>query len=66
MSLWQDWYGDYLSGIFLDESAHVPDDISEGDKVMCKRYKGYREHVKHHFGGAALVSTGDITCSRLP
>lgn len=50
----QEWYGQWLSGIFVDESVGVADD-NEGDRVMCSRYKGYREHVQKQIGESATV-----------
>ena len=53
----QEWYGELLNGIFVDETAHVADDINVGDKAMCARYRDYRFHANICFGEDALVST---------
>ncbi|CAN0209843.1 unnamed protein product [Scytosiphon promiscuus] len=60
---YQEWYGQYLSGIFLDETAHVADDASDGDGLMCARYKGYVEHVRERLGGSATVVMNTGTMS---
>lgn len=56
----QEWYGRWMSGIFLDESAHVADDVSDRDGLMCAKYKGYLQHVQKHMGEAATVSETDL------
>eukprot|EP00903_Cladosiphon_okamuranus_P011176 g10547.t1 len=52
---YKEWYGRWMSGIFLDETAHVADEISDGDGLMCARYRGYLRHVQKHMGEAATV-----------
>eukprot|EP00752_Nemacystus_decipiens_P003633 g3348.t2 len=52
---YKEWYGRWVSGIFLDESAHQADEISDGDGLMCARYKGYTQHVREKIGEAATV-----------
>lgn len=52
---YKEWYGRWLSGIFVDETAHVADDISEGDRLMCARYKGYLQHAQKHIGESSTV-----------
>ncbi|CAM9307211.1 unnamed protein product [Pylaiella littoralis] len=51
---YKEWYGRWLSGIFVDESVGVADD-NDGDRAMCSRYKGYREHVQKQLGESATV-----------
>lgn len=59
---YKEWYGEWVTGIFLDETAHVADDLNDGDKAMCARYRGYRFHMNVCFGDSALVvmNTGTI------
>lgn len=57
----QEWYGQWLTGIFLDETAHVADDLNDGDRAMCARYRGFRFHTNVCFGESALVSTSGVS-----
>ncbi len=59
-SLWiavvlQEWYGWWLSGVFLDETSHTADDLDRGDRAMCAKYKEYRQHVQKQMGEGATV-----------
>lgn len=53
----QEWYGEWLSGIFLDEAACVFDDASDGDGGMCTRYRGYHQRIRELMGESATVRT---------
>lgn len=61
----QDWYGQWVTGIFLDETVEEADEVSEGDRGMCRKYKGYHNHIKDRFGRSALVSTQADSLGRL-
>lgn len=54
----QEWYGRWLSGVFLDETSHAADDLDRGDRAMCAKYKEYRQHVQRQMGEGATVRRG--------
>lgn len=56
IDLYKEWYGEWLQGMFLDETAHVADGAGEGDRVMCAKYHKYYTHIKKQFGSDATVS----------
>lgn len=56
----QEWYGEWLSGIFLDEAACVFDDASDGDGAMCARYRGYHQRIRELMGDSATVRARKI------
>ncbi|CBN79566.1 RecName: Full=Spherulin-4; Flags: Precursor [Ectocarpus siliculosus] len=59
---YKEWYGEWLSGIFLDEAACVFDDASDGDGAMCARYRGYHQRIRELMGDSATVvmNTGSM------
>lgn len=52
----QEWYGQWVSGIFLDETSYEADEVAEGDRGMCAKYRRYHERIKKQLGPSASVS----------
>ncbi|CAM9503500.1 unnamed protein product, partial [Choristocarpus tenellus] len=64
---YKEWYGEWVSGVFLDEVTCSGDD-EPGDGVMSARYDRYYRHAKAVIGPRATVilNTGVMdTCPSL-
>ncbi|CAM9352870.1 unnamed protein product [Discosporangium mesarthrocarpum] len=52
---YKEWYGEWVTSIFLDEMVCNEDEAVGGDGIMTRRYGSYQDFVKETFGPTAEI-----------